>query len=243
MVLTLDIGNTRIKGAVFENDNIVGSFVKPAKNILPEVKKIFEKFPEIDNVVSSSVSHNAKNLLSDAGYEGKITEIHHGSAFPFVNAYATPQTLGVDRMVLSAGATLMFPSQPRLVIDAGTCVTYDFVDADNIYHGGAISPGLRMRYEAMHMQTARLPLLSTYEPTGITGDSTAMAMHSGAVNGLRFEIDGFVSAYCLRHPNIIIILTGGDSDFLAKRLKNTIFANSNFLLESLNHTFHYLNRK
>ena len=137
-------------------------------------------------------------------------------------------------MVLSAGAVLQFPNKNRIIIDAGTCVTYDFVDENNIYYGGAISPGIRLRYEAMHNYTAKLPLLNKEEPENIIGSSTEQSMHSGVINGLAFEIDGYISTLTFQKENFIIILTGGDAIFLAKRLKNTIFANSNFLLESLN---------
>jgi type III pantothenate kinase len=142
-------------------------------------------------------------------------------------------------MVLAAGAVFQFPNQNRLVIDAGTCITYDFIDHQNNYLGGAITPGLRLRYESLHNYTAKLPLLVLESPKELIGNSTSNSIHSGVVNGLVYEIDGFITEYGTRYSNFIIILTGGDTDFLAKRLKNTIFANSNFLLESLNQTFQY----
>ena len=142
-------------------------------------------------------------------------------------------------MVLSAGAVIKYSKQNRLIIDAGTCVTYDFVDENDNYLGGAISPGIRLRYEALHNYTAKLPLLSKEEPINIIGNATNQSIHSGVINGLTHEIDGFINIYSNNYKNFIIILTGGDSDFLAKRLKNTIFANSNFLLESLNQLFQY----
>jgi type III pantothenate kinase len=125
------------------------------------------------------------------------------------------------------------------VIDAGTCITYDFIDANNNYLGGAISPGIRLRYESLHNYTAKLPLLTRENPENLIGDSTHQSIHSGVINGVTMEIDGFINSNLDENDNFIIILTGGDSDFLAKRLKNTIFANPNFLLESLNQTFQY----
>jgi type III pantothenate kinase len=138
---------------------------------------------------------------------------------------------------------LQFPNRNRLMIDAGTCVTYDFVSADNQYLGGAISPGIRLRYESLHQYTAKLPLLEKENPKKLIGDSTFQAIHTGVIQGLTNEIDGFIDQYKLQYSNFIIILTGGDTDFLAKRLKNTIFANSNFLLESLNQFFQYTSIK
>jgi type III pantothenate kinase len=142
-------------------------------------------------------------------------------------------------LVLATGATLLYPIQNRLIIDVGTCVTYDFVDENNNYLGGAISQGLAMRYKALHDFTSKLPLLTIESPASLIGKSTEESIHSGVVNGLAYEIDGFIEEYRAKYSNFIIILTGGDTDFLANRLKNTIFTNSNFLLESLNQTFQY----
>ena len=116
---------------------------------------------------------------------------------------------------------------------------HDFIDENDQYLGGAISPGFRLRYEALHNFTARLPLLTLEEPESYIGNTTAQSIHSGVVNGFVYEIDGFIDEYRANFANFIIILTGGDAEFLAKRLKNTIFANSNFVLESLNQTFQY----
>ena len=137
-------------------------------------------------------------------------------------------------MVLAAGATLIYPNQNKLIIDAGTCITYDFVNAENQYLGGAISPGIKIRYKSLNNYTSKLPLLTLSEDFEIIGNSTKSAIHSGVINGVIFEIEGFISQYSLKNQDLTIILTGGDAEFLAKRLKSTIFANSNFLLESLN---------
>ncbi|MES2411176.1 MAG: type III pantothenate kinase, partial [Bacteroidota bacterium] len=107
------------------------------------------------------------------------------------------------------------------------------------YLGGAISPGIRLRYESLHQQTAKLPLLTKKYPDSFIGNSTQESIHSGVINGIASEIDGFIELYKSRYAKFIIILTGGDAEFLAIQLKNTIFANSNFLLESLNQTFQH----
>jgi type III pantothenate kinase len=183
-----------------------------------------------------------KNLNIDFHTLSKSVSVHlvsNEDIFPFKNKYATPKTLGVDRMILATGATLFYPNQNRLIIDAGTCITYDFVDDKDNYLGGAISPGLRLRYESLHQFTSKLPLLTFEEPEELIGSSTTQSIHSGVVNGLICEIDGFIDRYKQQYENFTIILTGGDTVFLAKRLKNTIFANSNFLLESLNQFFQY----
>ena len=241
MVLGVDVGNTRIKGAVFEDAILLEVFIFTKSELKINIESILKKFKNVSDLVVSSVGDVEK--LSFLAFENLLNVhfISNNDPFPFQNKYETPRTLGIDRIVLATGATLQFPNQNRLVIDAGTCITYDFIDEKINALGGSISPGWRLRYEALHNFTAKLPLLSLEDPKNFIGASTSDAIHSGVVNGLVYEIDGFIAEYKLKYLNFIIILTGGDSDFLAKRLKNTIFANSNFLLESLNILSIYLN--
>ena len=239
MILVVDAGNTRIKAAVFEGTILLEVFIFTNIEAEKNIQNILKNFQKTTDLVVSSVGDLGKQWFLAFENVLNVHFITNTDVFPFQNKYATPQTLGIDRMVLAAGATLQFPNQNRLVIDAGTCITYDFIDQDDNYLGGAIAPGLRLRYEALHQYTAKLPLLSFKNPDNLIGNSTSESIHSGVVNGFVFEIDGFINEYKARYLNFIIILTGGDTDFLAKRLKNTIFANSNFLLESLNQTFQH----
>jgi len=239
MLLAIDVGNTRIKGAVFEKDNLVESFVFSKNELEKKIENILKNFPNVQDLAVASVGNLSKSDFLNFGESLKIHFISNEDRFPFENNYATPKTLGIDRMVLASGAVLQFPKQNRLVIDAGTCITYDFIDANDNYLGGAISPGFRLRYEALHNFTAKLPLLTLENPDHFIGNSTQQSIHSGVVNGMIYEIDGFINQYKEEYTKFTIILTGGDTEFLAKRLKNTIFANSNFLLESLNHLFQY----
>jgi len=239
MILAVDVGNTRIKAAVFEGSTLVDGFVFFKNELKKNIQNILNKYKKTTHLVVSSVSDVEKQSFLDFENNINVHFVSHDDAFPFVNKYKTPRTLGVDRMVLAAGATLQFPNQNRLVIDAGTCITYDFIDESNAYLGGAISPGLKLRYAALHNFTAKLPLLELESPDYFIGKSTTESLHSGVVNGMVYEIEGFIEEYRKAYPNFIIILTGGDTVFLAKRLKNTIFANSNFLLESLNQIFQY----
>ena len=239
MILAVDIGNTRIKAAVFEGDTLLESFVFLKSALQKSIQNILEKYKNTTHLVVASVSEVEKQAFIEFEEVVNIHFVSHEDAFPFVNGYETPQTLGIDRMVLAAGATLQYPNQNRLVIDVGTCITYDFIDENDNYLGGAISPGLRLRYESLHHFTAKLPLLTVENPKRFIGKSTSESIHSGVVNGLVFEIEGYIEEIKGQYSKFIIILTGGDTVFLAKRLKNTIFANSNFLLESLNQTFQY----
>ena len=239
MILTVDVGNTRIKAAVFEGDKLLQHFVFMKEELQKNIENILKKFINTSHLVVASVGNVEKQAFLKFEKEVVVHFISHNDSFPFVNGYETPKTLGIDRMVLAAGATFQFPGKNRLVIDAGTCVTFDFVNENDKYLGGAIAPGLQLRYKSLHDFTAKLPLLSLESPKDLVGNSTSQSIHSGVVNGLVYEIDGFIDEYRGLCSNFIIILTGGDTEFLAKRLKNTIFANSNFLLESLNQTFQY----
>ncbi|TDP58671.1 type III pantothenate kinase [Flavobacterium dankookense] len=239
MLLAIDVGNTRIKTAVFEQNTFVDYSVFTKKEFNEKVSFILNQYPKISSIVVASVGNLDKNDFLAFENKAKILFINNEVKFPFTNLYETPNTLGIDRMVLATGAVLQFPMQNRLVIDAGTCITYDFIDENDNYLGGAISPGIRLRYESLHQFTAKLPLLTKTNPKSCIGNSTNESIHSGVVNGLTNEIDGFIDYYKSLNANFIIILTGGDAEFLAMRLKNTIFANSNFLLESLNQTFQY----
>jgi len=237
MLLAIDVGNTKVKAAVFENNTLLVKVIFSANKFEESIEEILKNHPQLQNMVVASVGKADKKAFSHFSSRLKIHFIQREDTFPFKNLYSSPETLGIDRMVLAAGAVLQYPKKNRLVIDAGTCVTYDFIDENDCYLGGAISPGIRLRYEALHNYTANLPLLAKENPMGSIGDSTNESIHSGVVNGITHEIDGFISTYLNAHQNFIIILTGGDTEFLANRLKNIIFANPNFLLESLNQLF------
>lgn len=239
MLLAIDVGNTRIKAAVFEDNTLLELVVLAPNEWKKKIDIILEQHPKISSIVVASVGKLDKSDFLSLKKSVEILFISHESKFPFDNLYATPTTLGIDRLILATGATLQFPNQNRLVIDAGTCITYDFINDQNQYLGGAISPGIRLRYESLHQFTSKLPLLTKAYPENTIGNSTQQSIHSGVVNGVTLEIDGFIEEYKAQYAKFIIILTGGDAEFLAKRLKNTIFANSNFLLESLSQTFQY----
>ena len=241
MLITIDIGNSRIKVAVFEQNTQIELFVFEPKEAQKKIDNILKKYPNASHSVISSVGKLNSSVLNYLQKNTNLQIISHETKFPFTNLYATPKTLGIDRMVVSAGAVLKYPNQNRLVIDAGTCITYDFIDENNNYLGGAISPGIKIRYKSLNDYTSNLPLLEKKNIELFIGNSTENSIHSGIINGICYEIDGFISQYSLKNQDLTIILTGGDTDFLAKRLKSTIFANSNFLLESLNTLSIYLN--
>ncbi|WP_036380216.1 type III pantothenate kinase [Muricauda sp. MAR_2010_75] len=242
MNLVIDIGNTLIKYAVFENGNIVYDQSSESGLFLSKVKGLFEQYPKINHALISSVGKLDRKERDIVALFCKVHVLTHDSKVPFKNSYATPQTLGMDRVALATAAFYHNPRGNTLVIDAGTCITYDMVNNFGEYIGGAISPGIRMRYKAMHNQTAALPLLEPEEIWDFIGNSTAASMHSGVINGVTQEVDGVIEQYRNRFQHLTVILTGGDAQFFAKRLKNTIFANSKFLLEGLNCLLEYNKR-
>lgn len=238
MNLVVDIGNTRIKFAIFENQSLVIDQKSASNEFLLKVKELFKAFPKIDNAIISSV----KKLDKEVEILSLFCKVHvlsHKSKTPFKNEYATPDTLGVDRIAVVTAAFYTNPRKNTLVIDAGTCITYDIINTYGVYLGGAISPGILMRYKAMHNQTDGLPLLQIDELTNFIGTTTESSMHSGVINGTVQEVDGVIKQYKEHFKDLTVILTGGDAHFFAKRLKNSIFANSKFLLEGLNYLLEY----
>ena len=239
MNLIIDIGNTFVKFAIFADYELL--FKQSVSNDEAEVvlKKIVEVNPKLKRGIISTVGKQNKELINILKKHVDLLRLNSKTKIPFKNKYSTPKTLGVDRIALVSGSVDKFSKNNVLIIDAGTCITYDFINKKNHYLGGAISPGIRLRYHSLHNLTANLPLLEPEYPVDIIGDSTEQSIHSGVINGVLKEIDGVIDEYLEKYEDLTVILTGGDADFLSKRLKNSIFANSNFLLEGLNFILEY----
>jgi len=235
MNLIIDVGNTFIKLAVFSEDKLIEKVNSERDDFLQALEKLSKEVPHWDHCIVSSVGGFSEKELSALKKNATVLELSHKINLPFRNTYATPTTLGVDRIALISAAAHQFPKKNVLVIDAGSCITYDFLNSENEYLGGAIAPGIEMRYKAMHYFTANLPLLKTEVPEKLIGDSTNNSMHVGVIQGVIYELEGFINAYIEKFGNLTVILTGGDAHFLRDSIKNDIFANSNFLLEGLNY--------
>ena len=239
MNLIIDAGNSLVKLAVFDAGKLVFHQNVMAEHVARQVKEICDHYTGIDYSIVASVANLDRNVIAVLAVFCKVYELNHLSKTPFKNSYATPQTLGLDRIALATSAFYHNPKGNSLVVDAGTCVTYEMINDYGEYLGGAISPGLQMRYRALHEHTAKLPLLKPKEFIDFIGNSTEAGIHSGIVNGIRLEIDGVIDQYRSRFTDLTVILTGGDAQFLSKRLKNTIFTDSKFLLEGLNYLLEY----
>ncbi|WKW46664.1 type III pantothenate kinase [Myroides sp. JBRI-B21084] len=233
MIICIDVGNTRTKVAVYENSTLQQLVITNNEKLVKNISKQIKGIENCVDIILSSVGNLSTETIEALKKIGNLMVVTHNTAVPFKNLYTTPTTLGIDRMVLAAGATLKFPKQSKLVIDAGTCITYDFINSTNQYHGGAISPGIGLRYKSLNDYTANLPLEKISELHPFVGNSTSTAIHSGVLNGVIAEIEAFIEHFRHQDENLTVILTGGNAEFLVNRLKNSIFANSNFLLESL----------
>ena len=233
MNLVIDIGNTKVKVAVFELDTIITAVVCEEINLVKELKRISNQYAIKRSIVSSvkDINEEYHEELQKLPF---LIILNTDTPLPFKNLYATPSTLGNDRIALAAAAVCIHPFKNTLVIDAGTCITYDFINAKNEYLGGAISPGIAMRYKSLHQYTGNLPLLSKNEEFNLIVTSTSASIHSGVINGVICEIKGVIAQYERDFGDLTIVLTGGDTKFLFKQLKNSIFANQNFLLSGLN---------
>lgn len=234
MNLVIDAGNSLVKTAVFKNNRILDKQIFHKNNFSDNFKIVRKKFPQIRNSIISSVTSGDSNIISEVKEYSSLLELDHSIKLPFINKYATPQTLGKDRMALVAAAVNVYPGKNVLVIDAGTCITYDLKTRKEEYLGGAISPGMQMRFNSLHKFTANLPLVEPKPEIALIGTSTETSILSGIINGIRMELDGMITSYQSEIQDLTVIFTGGDSQILSIPLKNSIFANSNFLLEGLN---------
>ncbi|MCL4166010.1 UNVERIFIED_CONTAM: hypothetical protein GTU68_042625, partial [Idotea baltica] len=235
----IDVGNSFVKLALFEKNEIKHKQVVESHLVLEGIKNLKKKYKSIDRVIISSVGKLKESDIKTIEESFNLLVLNSKTNLPFVNLYKTPKTLGTDRIALVCASIKQYPKSNCLIIDAGSCITYDFVSDSNNYLGGAISPGIRMRYEALNNFTANLPLLDTDLPQNIIGKSTKESIHSGVIHGVLKEIDGVIQEYKHKYLDLTVILTGGDANFLSKQLKSSIFANSNFLLEGLNHILQF----
>jgi type III pantothenate kinase len=189
----------------------------------------------IERAVISNVGEAYR--LEDTSYP--VLHLNHSTPLPFTIEYSTPKTLGLDRIALVAGAYAQFPNRDVLILDAGTCITYDFLDNSGAYQGGGISPGMEMRLRALPHFTARLPKVEAEADFALIGDSTHNSILSGTVGGFKREVEATIAEYKKRYPSLITIVTGGDLKLFDYLLKNSIFAAPNILVMGLNYILEY----
>jgi type III pantothenate kinase len=241
--LVIDIGNTYTKIAVFEKNDLLHA--EQYQVIETDLINAFLDDYQVDKAIISSVKKKDQEEWQEL-LAKRTHLIHFNSEMTcgINNHYLTPKTLGLDRLAAVIGAHYLYPGKNSLIIDGGTCITYDWVEAGGNYFGGSISPGLNMRYKALNYYTAGLPLVKSDETFNDNyGNSTTAAILSGVQNGIKYELTGFVKSYKKDGQEVNIVLCGGDSIFFDTLLKNSIFApcikiEPHLVLKGLNAAIH-----
>jgi type III pantothenate kinase len=229
--LCFDFGNTRLKAAFFQNAKLIEIFIFENGSV-ESIGSILKNF-DIQNTILSSVINHDPEIENLLGSKTRFHKLSHLSNLPFTTPVGKPETIGADRLALSAAAVYFFPKQHNLVIGMGSCITYNFINADHEFLGGGISPGMEMRMKALNQFTARLPIVKPDGNVPLVGYDTVSNILSGVVLGITNEIDGFINAYKERYGNFNVHLTGGDLVYLAPHLKNQIFADPELIFKGL----------
>ncbi len=230
-VLVLDVGNTRTKLALFRN----GEAVRTGHSAHGDTAAVatFLGGARPTAVVAGSVAMHDEAFAAYLNGVAPLLVVRGDTPAPVVNAYGTAASLGADRLANAVAATRRFPGRPALAIDLGTCITYDVVETDGRYAGGAISPGMRMRAQAMNTYSARLPLVFPEQEPQLLGTSTTGSLEAGVFHGVVAELHGFIAAYGYERPGMAVVLTGGDAPRFMGALKSGIFAHPLLTLEGL----------
>ena len=229
--LCFDFGNTRLKVACFQ-DTQLSEVIVIKNDGIDTIESLIIQFEPEKTILSSVIDHNPEieNLLAS---KTKFHKLNYLSKLPFSTAVGKPETIGADRLALSAAAVYFFPKQHNLIIGMGSCITYNFINADHEFLGGGISPGMEMRMKSLNQFTARLPIVKPDGNVPLIGYDTVTNILSGVVMGIANEIDGFIYAYKERFGNFNVHLTGGDLVYLASHLKNQIFADPELIFKGL----------
>jgi type III pantothenate kinase len=236
--LIVEQGNTKLKASVFDCRKIV-SFVFTDKDDTSRVKDMINQYHPTQGIVSSVtdmdealtdyIKEHLKNLLW----------LDEHTPIPIRSEYETKATLGKDRIAAAVGANYLQQERNLLVIDAGTAITYEVIESSGVYRGGNISPGLTTRFRALNAYTKCLPLVKEKNEVPLVGTSTESAILAGVINGIVYEMDGFIDTLRAIYGDVFVFLTGGHSFYFERRLKNHIFADANLVLIGLNRILEY----
>jgi type III pantothenate kinase len=239
MNLVIDIGNTQVKYAIFSNKKILKTFIEDELN-LAFIDELINQYPDLKKAILCSVKEENEDFINslDAKFDLFI-KLDSNTPIPLENLYESKETLGSDRIAAAVGANSLFPCSNLLIIDAGTAITYDLVDENNRYLGGNISPGLEIRYKALHEFTKKLPLVEKSSDFPLIGKTTKEAIRAGVQLGIISEMDAMIEKIKNNWINCKAILTGGDSFFFDEKLKNTIFVMFELTLLGLNRIIEY----
>jgi type III pantothenate kinase len=228
--LCLDFGNTRLKTALFENDEIKQTIILSDDGV-NDLSKILNDFQPDVSILSSVINHNPEieQLLSTT----KFHKLSNQSKLPFTIPVGKPETMGADRLAIAAAAVHLFPKKNNLAVGLGSCITYNFINRFHEFLGGSISPGMEMRFKAMNHYTAKLPLAKGNWNIPLIGYDTLTNLQTGVILGMAKEIDGMIEEYAERFGNFNVLLTGGDIPFFEPHFKNEIFAHPDLIFKGL----------
>lgn len=229
--LCLDFGNTRQKVGVFKGRDFLKEINLPDTSLNSIEALLNEWRPE--KIILSSVINHDPAIESFMAGKTRFHRLNHTSQLPLTTPVGKPETIGADRLALVAAAVDLFPNSHNLVIGLGTCITYNFINNQHEFLGGSISPGMNMRFRAMHEQTALLPYIKAETQFPLIGYDTKTNLLSGVIWGMAKEIDGIIDEYALKYSNFNVLLTGGDMPFFVPHLKNKIFADPNLIFKGL----------
>ncbi len=232
MDLVLDLGNTNQKLALFQNDSLIELQQFPKIGI-KQIRGIMGQNKETTHCILSSVVDYKESLLNYLSANFHFLILDEDTPLPVINRYRSKSTLGKDRLAAAVAGQHYFPGCNVLVVNAGTCITYDFVTTTGEYLGGAISPGIRMRFKALHTFTGKLPLIDFTGEDNLIGIDTAGSIHSGVFNGVIAEIEGVTEKYTMKYPDLKTVISGGDLNYFDKRLKISTFAVPNIVIHGL----------
>ena len=235
--LIIDIGNTLTKLALYAGGNMTQLW--SLEEVTVEWLKDALAGYDCQQSIVSSTKHLPSWIEWLRSYLPCVEILHADMRLPFVVGYDDPSTIGQDRVAAMAGACSLKPDGAFLVIDIGTCVTYDYVDATRHHHGGSISPGLSMRFDALHEHTDRLPLVANKDEVERFGTNTAAAIRSGVVAGLTYELEGYIASMKANVPGLLVFLAGGDGYYFAERLKYSTFVDPYLVMRGLDYILKY----
>jgi type III pantothenate kinase len=230
--LIIDIGNTLTKVAITDNDSVV--FYDRYETFTKEILISLMSKYSAQQAILSVVGRKDINLIDFIKTQLPTIDLDRNTQLPITNLYKTPETLGLDRIAAVVGANYLYPSNDLLIIDSGTAITYDIIDSNANYLGGAISPGISLRYKSLHQNTANLPLLNSFNNNLTIGGSTSECIESGVLNGIIGEVNYYIDRVKEEYPSIKVVLTGGDANFFVSKLKNSIFVVQNLVIIGLN---------
>lgn len=229
--ICFDFGNTRLKAGIFTNrefkEEVVLTGAEPA-HILPLLKR-----ENPDRIILSSVINHPPETTQLLADFARFHLLNHASKLPLTTPVGKPETIGADRLAICAAAVDLFPNNHCLAIGLGTCITYNFINQSHEFLGGSISPGMHMRFRAMHEQTALLPMAYAAKRFPLVGYDTLTNLQSGVIQGIACEIDGMIHAYRSKYNQLEVLITGGDLVFFDALLTHPMHRDPFLLFKGL----------